>query len=377
MSYAELQVTTNFSFLRGASHAHELAARAAELGHHAIAVTDRNTLAGAVRLHQAAKQAGLRPVIGARLDFTDARSILIYPADRAAYGRLARMLTTGKRRTTKGQCSLQLADLLEHATGMLAIALPSEGRLTRAAGELQLQHLGVLRGAFGDRLYLGAQNLLRGDDARRLAWSADAGARLGIPLVATNDVHMHDRRRRALQDVMTCIRERTTLRAIGRRLHANGERYLKDEAAMRELFAACPEAVDRTAEIVERCRFDLDALRYEYPIDTIPDGVTAQQHLVRLTWEGADRMYPDGVPDKVRRILDHELGLVAQLNYAPYFLTVHDIVSYARGEGILCQGRGSAANSAVCYVLGITAVDPARSDMLVERFISPERKEPP
>ena len=377
MSYAELQVTTNFSFLRGASHAHELAGQAAELGHRAIAVTDRNTLAGAVRLHQAAKQAGLRPVIGARLDFTDAPSVLVYPTDRAAYGRLSRMLTTGKRRTTKGECSLQLADLLENAEGLLAVALQPDGRLTRAAGEQQLQHLGVLRATFGDRLYLGVQNLLRGDDARRLAWAIDAVGRLDIPLVATNDVHAHARGRRALQDVMTCIRERTTLRAVGRRLHANGERYLKDEAAMRELFAACPEAVDRTVEIVERCRFDLDTLRYEYPIDTIPAGRTAQQHLVQLTWEGAARMYPDGVPDKVRGILEHELALVDQLAYAPYFLTVHDIVSYARGEGILCQGRGSAANSAVCYVLGITAVDPARSDMLFERFISPERKEPP
>ncbi|HEY9348171.1 MAG TPA: error-prone DNA polymerase, partial [Inquilinus sp.] len=377
MSYAELQVTTNFSFLRGASHAHELAGQAAELRHGAIAVTDRNTLGGAVRLHQAAKQAGLRPVIGARLDFTDAPSVLVYPTDRAAYGRLSRMLTTGKRRTTKGECSLQLADLLENAEGLLAIALQPDGRLTRAAGEQQMQYLGLLRATFGDRLYLGVQNLLRGDDARRLAWAIDAGARLDIPLVATNDVHAHARSRRALQDVMTCIRERATLRAVGRRLHANGERYLKDEAAMRELFAACPEAVDRTAEIVERCRFDLDALRYEYPIDTIPADRTAQQHLVQLTWEGAARMYPDGVPDKVRGILEHELTLVDQLAYAPYFLTVHDIVSYARGEGILCQGRGSAANSAICYVLGITAVDPARSDMLFERFISPERKEPP
>jgi error-prone DNA polymerase len=380
-AYAELQVTTNFSFLRGASHPEEMVAAAGGLGYRAIAITDRNTLAGVVRGYTAlaetgAGAAGLRLIVGSRLDLADAPSLLCLPTDRAAYGRLSRLLTVGKRRAPKGECELALADVFDHAEGQVLVALPPDG--TGAAIGLGFaEHLARLRDRLGRGLYLAAQHLYRGDDERRIANLAELAAATRVPLVATNDAHAHVARRRRLQDVLTCIREHCTIDEAGYRLHANAERHLKPPHEMARLFRRHPEAIAHTLEIAEACRFDLGELRYEYPDDEAPPGVTPQAELERLAWLGATERYPGTLPDKVRAQIVHELALIGRLGFAPYFLTVHDIVRFARGRGILCQGRGSAANSAVCYCLGVTAVDPARMDLLFERFVSAERREPP
>ena len=377
-AYAELQASSNFSFLRGASHPEELVARAAELGHGAIAVADRNTLAGVVRAHAAAKAAGIKLVVGSRLDFADgAPSLLLFPTDRAAYGRLARLLTLGKRRAAKGACALTLDDILEgevfaRGAGQMAIAVPP--RVPDAAFAATLERL---RDVFGRRLSLAAQHLCRGDDARRLAALADLAESRRVPLVATNDVHAHIPERRPLHDALCCIREHCTIFEAGFRLAANAERHLKPGAEMARLFRAHPAALARTMEIAEVCAFGLDELRYEYPVDPVPGGRTPQEELARLAHAGAAERYPKGVPAKIAAQIAHELALIGRLGYAPYFLTVHDIVRFAQGRGILCQGRGSAANSAICYCLGITAVDPNRIDLLFERFVSAERDEPP
>ena len=371
-AYAEVQAVSNFSFLRGASHADELVERAAALGLAAIGIADRNTLAGAVRAHVAAKAAGLRLLTGARLDLACGLSLLCYPRDRAAYGRLCRLLTLGQRRAAKGGCVLHQGDVTARAEGQVLIALPPcspDEAFAAALAALRRRHAGPL--------YLAAHMLYRGDDRSRLNRLAALAARHGTPLVATNDVHYHVPARRPLQDVLTAIRERVTVAEAGWRLAANAERHLKSAAEMARLFRGHEDAVARTLEIVEQCAFSLDELAYEYPDEPVPAGSTPQRHLEALTWAGAGRCYPEGIPAKVRRALVHELGLIAELGYAPYFLTVHDIVRFARGKGILCQGRGSAANSAVCYCLGITAVDPAQIDLLFERFVSRERREPP
>ncbi|MGQ0664660.1 MAG: error-prone DNA polymerase [Pseudomonadota bacterium] len=372
-AYAELQVTSNFSFLRGASHPEELVRRAKELGHAAIAIADRNTLAGIVRAHVAAKEVGIRLVVGARLDFAadgaGERSVLCFPTDHAAYGRLSRLISLGQRRADKGSCRLELADLFDLAEGQIVVALPPAAPDPGFAGHVQ-----ALRVRFGKDCYLAAQHLYRGDDAARLARLADLAHEAGVRLVATNDVHAHDPGRRPLLDVLTCIREHCTIDAAGRRLFANAERHLKPLPEMARLFRRHPDGLAASLAIAERCRFGLDELRYEYPAE---GGQAPQAELAALTRAGATVRYPDGVPAKVEAQLDHELALIDRLGYAPYFLTVHDIVRFARARGILCQGRGSAANSAVCYCLGITAVDPARLDLLFERFISAARNEPP
>ncbi|MGE5504417.1 MAG: error-prone DNA polymerase [Actinomycetota bacterium] len=367
-SYAELQVTSNYSFLRGASHPDELVVAAAALGLSAVAVTDRNTLAGVVRAHVAAKQAGLRLVVGARLDFRDGHpSVLAYPTDRAAYGRLSQLLTLGNRRAPKGQCWLDGADLAAHGQGLLVATLD--------VGESALARLAEL---FPGACWLVAHNHLDGDDEARMGARAALAARVGVPLLATNDVHYHMAARRPLQDVLVAVREGVPVeQAAGRLLFPNAERHMKAPEAMAHLFRRFPDAVAQTAVLAERCRFSLDELVFDYAADPVPEGETAQGRLERLTLDGARWRYPDGVPDKVARQVEHEFALIGQLGYAPYFLTVHDIVTFARARGILCQGRGSAANSAVCYCLGITAVDPARSDLLFERFVSAERAEPP
>jgi error-prone DNA polymerase len=368
--YAELQVTTNFSFLRGAAHPDELVVTAAALGHRAIAITDRNSLAGIVRAHHAAKEVGLRLVVGCRLDLRDGTSLLVFPEDRAAYGRLTRLLTLGKRRASKGECHLDYADVVAHGAGQIVVALTPE---TADVAEFAVRVAADFRG----RAYLAAHHLYRGDDMQRLARLAALGYATGLPLVAVNDVLYHVPERRPLQDVLTCIREGCTIREAGYRLATNAERHLKPPQEMARLFRGHQDMVERSLEIVERCRFSLDELRYEYPEEPVPEGQTPQQRLVELAWKGAMERFPEGVPDKVRGLIEHELQLIGRLDYARYFLTVHDIVRFARQRGILCQGRGSAANSAVCYCLGITAVDPARIDVLFERFISAARNEPP
>ena len=374
-AYAELQVTSNFSFLRGASRPEELVLAAAALGHRAIAITDHNTVAGIVRAHAAAKEAGIRLVIGARLDFEDGPSVLCFPRDRAAYGRMTSLLTVGKRRAEKGRCKLFLSDLFAQAEGQALVILAPD--LLDARFEETARVLRTQAGA----AYLAAHHLYRGDDGRRIAALGAFADAHGLGLVATNDVHYHAADRRPLQDVLTCIRAGCTIHDAGLRLFANAERHLKTPGEMAQLFRARPDALARTLEIVESCNFSLAGLKYEYPAEPVPDGKTPQQHLEALTWQGAARRYPHGIPEAVRAQIEKEFALIAQCKYAPYFLTVYDIVRFARDDDgktpILCQGRGSAANSAVCFALGITEVDPAHNELLFERFVSAERKEPP
>jgi error-prone DNA polymerase len=377
--YAELQVASAFSFLRGASSPEELAATASVLGISAIGVTDLNSVAGVVRMWDAAKDVGIRLVVGARLAFRDdTPDLLCYPRDRAAWGRLTRMLTVGKGRVPHGdtgdaakatnRCFLHYADLLEHGEGQILLAVAPD----RLDGGFQ-ENLRRLKADFRGRAYLAASRRYRGDDAGRLR----AMAELPLPMVATNDVLYHLPDRRPLQDVMTCIRLGCRIDQAGLALQPNAERHLKSPKEMARLFREYPGAVRRTEDIVERCGFSLGELAYEYPDEPIPPGQTPDEHLANLTWQGAAVRYPDGIPQDVRDAIEKELRIIAQLNYARYFLTVHDIVRYAVSRGILCQGRGSAANSAVCYCLHITAVDPAQIDLLFERFISTERREPP
>ncbi|MGH2341506.1 error-prone DNA polymerase [Segnochrobactraceae bacterium EtOH-i3] len=370
-AYVELQVTSHFSFLRGASSPDALFATAAALGYRALAVADRNSLAGIVRAHEAAKASGVRLVIGCRLDLTDFPPVLVYPTDRAAYGRLCRLLSRGKARAGKGQCHLERADLALWGEGLLAILVPD------AADAACARALDWLKATFADRAFLGLTLRRRPNDQLRLHALSGLALRAGVPTVVTNDVLFHSPDERMLQDVLTCIRHTTTIDALGARRERHADRYLKAPAEMHRLFARYPEALARTVEIAERCRFSLDELRYQYPEERADPRLTPQETLVQLVREGAERRYPAGVPPRVQATLDHELRLIDRLGYAPYFLTVNAIVRFARSRDILCQGRGSAANSAVCYVLGITAADPAQYDLLFERFMSEERGEPP
>jgi error-prone DNA polymerase len=371
-AFAELAAATNFSFLRGASHPAEIVARAAELGLAAIGIADRNTVAGIVRAHVAAKEAGIRLMAGARLVTGDGLESVCHPSDRVAYGRLCRLLTLGNRRAPKGQCHLSFEDILSAQEGQLFIVMPP-----RSIDRPFTGRLAALTQAAPGRVYLGASFLCRGDERHRLGELAGLAAETRTPLVATNDVLYHDPARRPLADVLTSIREKCTIMDAGFRLEANAERHLKSGKEMVRLFAQYPEAVARSIEIVERARFSLDELSYEYPDEPVPSGKTAQAYLEELTWAHAAERYPDGLPEKVEALLAKELALIESLDYARYFLTVYDIVRFARDNKILCQGRGSAANSAVCYCLGITAVDPTKINVLFERFISAERREPP
>ncbi len=373
-AYAELQVTSNFSFLRGASHPEEMVERAAELGYRALALTDRNTLAGVVRAHEAAQRTGLHFIPGTRLDLQDGPSLLCLPTTRHGYGALSRLITTGRRRAPKGDCMLTREDVAAAAdpTGHLFIAVPPV-----TPGDDFADHLAWYRDHLAAPLHLAATHCHRGDDDHRLARLATLAASHGVPLVATGDIHQHDPARRRLHDVLACVREHCTIDNAGWRLEANAERHLKSPEELARLFRDHPEALTNTARIAERCRFSLAELRYEYPDEVAEDGRTPRETLAELTWAGAARRYPDGIPHKVRATIEHELALIAQLEYEPYFLTVEDIVRKARELGILCQGRGSAANSAVCYCLGVTSVDPAQVDLLFERFISAERDEVP
>lgn len=371
--YAELQVTTNFSFLRGASHAEELVLQARASGLSAIGICDRNTLAGVVRAHLAAKEHGLKLLVGCRLDLVCGLSLICYPTDRAAYGRLSTLLSHGKMGTTKkGECHITLEDVAAHAEGQILIAVPP--RRVDEAFEARLSGLSRL---WPGRCYLAVSFRHGGRNREQIARLMALGERTGTLGVATNDVLYHIPHRRPLQDVLTCIREGVTIETAGFRLEANAERYIKHPAEMARLFAGHEAALYRTMEITNRCRFSLDELAYHYPDEPVPPGTTAQRHLEHLTREGAKERYPGGVPQRVQSAIDKELALIEALDYATYFLTVNDIVAWARSQDILCQGRGSAANSAVCFCLGITSVDPDKSSLLFERFMSKERREPP
>ena len=431
--YAELHAKTNFSFLEGASHADELVRRAAELGYAALAITDRNSLAGVVRAHGVAKDVGLKLLIGAEIIPRDAPPVVLLATDRAAYGRLSRLITVGRRRVEKGECELCFDDIAEHAEGLICciagqagssgFGVQGSGLEGSANGEDSTEYgvrstkhgtdASVLRTSysvlgtsystpslhapsqrpepfppppesllryrelFADRCYLLAELHYGPDDRRKLAELLVLSHRVCVPLAAAGGVCYHEPQRKPLHDVLTAIRCGCTVRECGEHLQPNAERHLKSPAEMAALFADVPAALRRTREVADRCVFSLDELRYEYPAELAPPGRTPLEHLAALAWEGARQRWPAGVPAKVRQLIDHELQLIGELRYEAYFLTVWDLVRFARDRGILCQGRGSAANSAVCYCLGVTSVDPARLDLLFERFVSRERNEAP
>ncbi len=368
--YVELHCKTNFSFLEGASHPDELVNQAATLGYGGMAVTDRNSVAGVVRAHVAAKKLGLTLIIGAEVTPADAGPVLLWAMNREGYGRLCRLLTRGRRLAPKGECHLNFTDVAEHSDGLMI------GVLSASAGDLS-SDLSRWRDVFPDRAYAVAE-LHRGPcDERRLGQWQGAARAARVPLIAAGDVHYHDASRRYLHDVLTAVRLKTTVAELGVSRFPNGERRLRPVDELISLFAQCPDAVSRTGEVADRCTFSLDELRYDYPEELCPGDETPISYLTRLTLAGARDRYPDDVPIKVRRLIEHELAIIDDLNYPAYFLTVWDLVRFARSQGILCQGRGSAANSAVCYCLGVTSVDPDRIDVLFERFISRERDEAP
>ncbi|ESQ79446.1 error-prone DNA polymerase [Asticcacaulis sp. YBE204] len=369
--YIELQCASHYSFLRGVSSCDELFEQAKVLGMDALAITDHNSLSGVVRALVASRATGVRLIVGCRLDLADGCSLLVYPTDRASYGRLSRMLTTGNSRAGKGKCLIDWCDVEDVAEGLIAIFLPDE------PDDQCGLHLKRFKSLFAERAYVALTLRRRQGDYTRLLALSNLAARCRVPTVVTNDVlyHVHDKA--MLQDVITCIRHRCTIDELGDRRELYADRYLKSGEEMARLFPDYREALRRSVEIADKARFSLEELTYQYPAEITNDGLAPIERLKRLSWEGAKWRFPEGVPDEVIRLLKHELGLIEQLDYAPYFLTVNSIVQYARSIGVLCQGRGSAANSCVCYVLGITSIDPARNDLLFERFVSAERGEPP
>ncbi len=397
MKYAELHCKTNFSFLQGASHADELVQRAIELDYSALAVTDENSLAGIVRAFSAARHSKLKLIVGAEIIVNDAPPMLLWATNRQSYGRLSQLITIGRRRAVKGQCWLSLDDVLSFQQGLLVGVLPSFPG-DRARTELILkdpthpshvwftqtsahqqadEKMNQIRDAFGDRAYLMA-SLYKGiDDDGRLQQIQSLSHKTRLPPVACGDVLYHVPARMLLHDALTAVKHKTTIAAAADRLLPNAQRHLQTIAHRQQSFLSLPGAFERTLEIADRCQFCLSTLRYEYPEGLSPEGETETSYLRRLTEAGLKKHYPEGTPEKVRRQIEHELQLIAELNYEAYFLTVWDLVRFARERAILCQGRGSAANSAVCYCLGITAVDPMSTDLLFERFISRERNEVP
>jgi error-prone DNA polymerase len=374
--YVELQCASHFSLLRGVSSPGDLFDEAARLGYRALAICDRNSLAGIVRAHMAAKATGVRLIVGAELIVHDEASdttmtLLVYPTDRAAYGRLCRLLSVGKARAGKGDCDLKLDDVARWSQGLIAILVPDR------ADDVCALHLSKIAAVFGSDAHLALTLQRRPREALRWHQLSQMAQAAGVTPVVTNRVLFHDRDRRQLQDVVTCIREQTTIDAVGFKRDRHADRYLKPPQEMLRHFARHRDAVAAAAAIAARCRFSLDELAYQYPHEVAEPGKSPQQTLEDLTWAGAAQRFPEGVTPQVRKILQHELKLIGTLGYAPYFLTVNSIVRYARSQDILCQGRGSAANSAVCYVLGITSIDPERNDLLFERFVSQERDEPP
>jgi error-prone DNA polymerase len=403
--FVELGLVSCFSFLRGASEAVDLITTARALGYDALGIADANSMAGVVRFHSEAKALKVKPVIGCRVETVEGLAFLAYPTDRAAYGRLCRLISAGRMRTLdggwqdKGACDISLPMLARHGEGLQLILLPPRDLTDRftvpawAGNVVALDGSAVhddVTGSLADILphlavglatlrHIAASHLYAGDDAARIE-RLDALARANeLGLLATNDVHYHAPERRPLQDVMTAIRHKTTVAAAGYRLHANAERHLKSPAEMERLFARWPHAIVASREVADACRFSLDELRYDYPKRTYPDAMTPQEYLERKTFEGAEWRYPNGLGEDIEKTLEKELALIGKLGLAPYFLTIKEIVDFARSREppILCQGRGSAANSAVCFCLGITSVDPAEHQLLFDRFLSEERSEPP
>ncbi len=416
MSYAELLAATNFSFLRGASHAEDMVAQAIALGHRGIGIADRNTVAGVVRAHVALSEAraehpiDFKLIVGSRLCFADGTpDIVAYPVNRKGWGNLCRLLTTGNLRAKKGECHLFFEDLLAWMDDLIVIVLvpplPNRRHPELVSGSIvkqrptggdgawmlkQVQHdssvenegvkntLNCLRAAAPNRVWIGASMAYAGADKRRIATLKALSRETGLPLVAVNDALYATPEDRPLQDILSCIREKCTIQNAGKRLEVNAERHLKSPYEMARLFADAPEAIAATSAILDRIDFTLDDLRYHYPDEPIPSGWSPMGWLVRLTMRAARERYQrHRLPEKLRALLREEFALIASQHYAHYFLTVHDVVAFARGQGILCQGRGSAANSVVCFMLGITSVDPMKHDLLFSRFVSADRKEPP
>ena len=367
--YAELHCLSNFTFLRGASHPHELVERAEALGYSALALTDECSVAGAVRAHMAARNRSLKLIVGAELRLVCGLKLAALAIDRRGYGRLCRLITRARRAAQKGQYTLTRADLEAAAPeGCFILWLPGP--------RIEAEEVRWLAERFPGKLRIAVELLRGGEDGARLARLGSLGAELGVPLLASGDVHMHVRARRRLQDALTAIRLNLPVAEAGAQLYANGERYLREPERLARLYP--PELLEAAAELADGCHFSLDELRYEYPREIVPPGETPAGYLRRLTYEGAGRRWPGGIPESERTAIEHELALIGELGYEPYFLTVYDVVAFARSRGILCQGRGSAANSRVCYCLGITSVDPQRgAALLFERFISRERNEPP
>jgi len=369
-SYAELHCLTNYSFLRGASHPEEIVERAAGLGYHALAVTDECSVAGAVRAHIAAKDAKLKLIIGSEITLADGLKLVLLAATIRGYETLCELITIARRAAEKGTYRLTREDIPRSPEGLLALLLPPPW-----AGEGVLHDARWVAQHFPGNAWIAIELHRGADDAARILELEAIGAKAGLPCMAAGDVHMHERGRKRLQDVMTAIRLQCPLAEAGRKLHPNGERYLRSIGRLARIYPA--RLLAATLDVASRCTFSLDEIRYEYPEELVPAGETPATHLRSLTLKGLARRYPDGAPASVAETVEHELKLIAELGYEPFFLTVNDIVEFARAKGILCQGRGSAANSAVCYCLGITEVDPGRMSVLFERFISRERNEPP
>ena len=369
LEFAELHCRSNFSFLTGASHPEELIIRAAELGYRGIALTDECSFAGIVRAHVAAKEHGLRFVVGTELKLDEGPRIVLLAPHRKAYGDLSALVSKARLRSPKGEYRITLDDLDESIADCLALWVPNV-----AAIDALMEHGRELKRRL-PQLWIALELLQDGDDLDVAAKAFRLSMRLELPLVASNDVHMHSAERRALQDVLTAIRLKQPVAELGTALFANRERHLRGLERLAEIYP--PELLAESCAILARCTFSLDELKYEYPEELVPAGTTPADHLRALTYAGARVRWPNGMPTDVAVLIDKELALIAELNYEYYFLTVHDIVSFARGKRILCQGRGSAANSAVCYCLGITEVDPSRMHLLFERFVSKERNEPP
>lgn len=378
MDYTELQITSNFSFLRGGSHPEELIEQAFALGYTEVAITDHNTLAGIVRAYKAAKAKGIRIIPAARLNLLDGPSLLAYPTTKEAYANLSGLLSEGNLRAEKGDCHLYKADVYRYAKGIKFIIVPPvalnntfefEKEFINSVQEYKLN--------LGAHVYLGAIRSYQANDNKKLYRLSEISQQHNIPLVALNDVHYHVPERRELQDVITCVKEKCTIYNAGFKLYQNAERYLKTADEMKRLFSNYPEAIENTQKIAKACTFCLSELKYVYPEEITSEGRTPQEELVFLTWKGANEKFNNNIPEKVKASIVYELEFIARKDYAAYFLTVYDFVKFARSQDILCQGRGSAANSTVCYCLGVTSVDPSKFNLLFSRFMSDARDEPP